>query len=385
MDAANILTDNLSGNLIINVYSIILLIVIFVHVKKLILMEFIQDRLFIIILFCAFLLLVLDILSRFDGRPNTIFPVINALGNFLIFLFNPVLPSLWIAYVHFQVFREESKTKQLYPILFSINIVYDILLILSQTYGWFYYIDQENIYHRGPYYWIPAVFAVGLITASVIITIKNKKKLERKYFLTLIFFTIPPIAGIILQISFYGLSLVLNGVTLSILVLFLNIQNHSIYTDYLTGVNNRKKLDIYLKEKVSACEKAFSAVLVDLNNFKIINDTYGHATGDAALEAAAKLLKSSLRADEFIARYGGDEFCMVLDISNKTDLDKAIRRIMRLVERYNKSSTNPYKIEFSMGYDVYDRHSNMSAEKFLKKLDTLMYANKQACKEKVRL
>lgn len=385
MDAVNILADSLSGNLIINVYSIILLIVIVIHVKKLNLMEFIQDRLFIMILYCTVLLLFLDILSRFDGRPNTIFPVINTLGNFLIFLFNPVLPSLWILYVHFQVFRKESKTKQLYPILFSINIVYDILLTLSQTYGWFYYIDQENIYHRGPYYWIPAVFVMGLITASVIITIKNRKRLEQKYFLTQIFFVIPPVVGIIFQVSFYGFSLMLNGVTLSILVLFLNIQNRSLYTDYLTGVNNRKKLDVYLKEKVSAGEKTFSAVLVDLDNFKMINDTFGHDTGDAALETAAELLKSSLRADDLIARYGGDEFCLVLDISNKADLDKAIRRIKRLAERYNKSSTNPYKIEFSMGYDVYDRHSNMSAKEFLKKLDILMYANKQAGKEKVRL
>lgn len=384
MDAVNILADSLSGNLIINVYSIILLIVIVIHVKKLNLMEFIQDRLFIMILYCTVLLLFLDILSRFDGRPNTIFPVINTLGNFLIFLFNPVLPSLWILYVHFQVFRKESKTKQLYPILFSINIVYDILLTLSQTYGWFYYIDQENIYHRGPFYWVPVVFVLGLIAVSVVISTNYRKKLERKYFLTLIFFVIPPVVATFIQVLFYGLSLVLNGVTLSILVLFINIQNSSIYTDYLTGVNNRKKLDAYLKGKINSGEKAFSAVLVDINNFKAINDTYGHDTGDAALETAANMLKSSLRANDFIARYGGDEFCLVLDISNKTDLEKAISRIKSLVETNNMSCDNPYIIEFSMGYDVYDRHRDMNAEKFLKRLDMLMYANKQAIKEKVR-
>lgn len=385
MNAVYILADNLPGNLIINMYSVILLIVIFFNGRKLIRMEFIQDQLFMMILYCTVLQLILDIMSRFDGRPDTIFPVINALGNFLIFLFNPVIPSLWIAYVHFHVFHDESKTKQLFPILFNINIVYDVLLVISQVYGWFYYIDKENIYHRGPFYWVPAIFVLGLVSASAVIIIKNRKRLERKYFLPLIFFVIPPVVGIILQVTFYGVSLILNGVTISVLVLFLNIQNRNIYTDYLTGVNNRKKLDAYLKEKVGAGEKTFSAVLVDLNNFKTINDTFGHDTGDAALETAAKLLKSSLRVDDFIARYGGDEFCLVLNISDKTDLVKAVNRIKRLTERYNRSSVNPYNIEFSMGYDVYDRHSHLSAEKFLKKLDIMMYANKQAEKEKVRI
>lgn len=382
MNAVQILTDNLPGNVIINMYSAVLLLVIIFHGKKLIRMDSIQDRLFMMIMCCTILQLFLDIISRFDGRPDTIFPVINALGNFLIFLFNPVIPSLWIAYVHYHVFRDESKTKKLFPILLSINIVYDVLLILSQVYGWFYYIDQENTYHRGPLYWVPASLILGMVAVSALITIKNRRRLEQKSFWPLIFFVIPPVVGIILQIILYGTSLILNGVTLSILVLFLNIQNRNIYTDYLTGVNNRKRLDAYLKEKISSGDETFSAVLVDLNNFKMINDTLGHDAGDAALEIAAKLLKDSLRENDFIARYGGDEFCMILNISDKNDLERAVTRIKRFIEKNNKLSDSPYKIEFSMGYDVYDRNSDLNAENFLKKLDKMMYANKQYDKEK---
>jgi len=383
MNAVQNMTESLFGNvIIINMYSVVLLLVIIFHGMKLIRMDSIQDRLFVMILSCTILQLFLDVLSRFDGRPDTIFPVINALGNFLIFMFNPVLPSLWLAYVHFHIFRDGSKTKKLFPFLLGLNIVYDVLLVFSQVYGWFYYIDQENIYHRGPLYWVPAIFVLGLIAVSVVIIIANRRRLEQKTFWPLIFFVIPPVVGIFLQIVFYGTSLILNGVALSVLILFLNIQNRNIYTDYLTGVNNRKKLDAYLKEKVRSGEENFSAVLVDLDNFKIINDTFGHDAGDAALETAAKLLKDSLRENDFIARYGGDEFCMVLNISNKTDLEKAVNRIRRFVERHNKSSDKPYKIEFSMGYDVYDRKSNLSMEKFLKKLDIMMYANKQSDREK---
>lgn len=382
MNVVQILADNLPGNIIINMYSVVLLLVIIFHGKKLVRMDSIQDRLFMMIAYFTILQLLLDIMSRFDGRPDTIFPVVNALGNFFVFFLNPVIPSLWIAYVHFHVFRDESKTRKLFPILFGINIIYDILVVLSHVYGWFYYIDQENIYYRGKLYWVPVLLILGMVTASAVLIITNRRKLEQKSFWPLFFFVIPPVAGIILQIIFYGTSLVLNGVTLSILVLFLNIQNRNIYTDYLTGVSNRKRLDAYLKEKISSGDETFSAVLVDLNNFKMINDTLGHDAGDAALEIAAKLLKDSLRENDFIARYGGDEFCMILNISDKNDLERAVTRIKRFIEKNNKLSDSPYKIEFSMGYDVYDRNSDLNAENFLKKLDKMMYANKQYDKEK---
>lgn len=68
----------------------------------------------------------------------------------------------------------------------------------------------------------------------------------------------------------------LNGVVLSSLIVFLNIQNQNMHIDYLTVVNNRKKLEIYLKEKISTIteNKTFSAIMIDLNDFKSINDTF---------------------------------------------------------------------------------------------------------------
>ncbi len=123
-------------------------------------------------------------------------------------------------------------------------------------------------------------------------------------------------------------------------------------------------------------------ILIDINNFKYINDTYGHDIGDDALETAAKLLKSCLRTNDFIARFGGDEFCIVLDISNRSDLEMLVCRINNCLEKYNKSSSKPYELGFSMGYAVYAYHSHKSSEEFLKQVDKLMYENKQAYKNK---
>ncbi|MDR3643645.1 MAG: GGDEF domain-containing protein, partial [Clostridia bacterium] len=166
-------------------------------------------------------------------------------------------------------------------------------------------------------------------------------------------------------------------------IVFINIQNRSLNTDYLTGAYNRKKLETYMKEKINTCTegRTFSAILIDFNDFKSINDTFGHNTGDHVLESSVTLLKSCLRTSDFIARFGGDEFYIILDVSNKDDLEATVCRINSCIEKYNKQSNNPYQLNFSMGYAVYDYHSHMSVENFQRYIDDLMYENKRALKE----
>jgi diguanylate cyclase (GGDEF)-like protein len=373
---------SLENNVILNVYSAIILLVIYIHALRFFHKESAQDRLYLAILYINFLLLGLDILSRFDGYASGFYTAANAFGNFVVFLVSPTIPSLWVAYVHLQVFGEERKTKRLHQGLVILHIVNAAMVIASQFFGWLYSIDSQNVYHRGPLFFLPVLITVALLFAAFAIVYKNRGRLERKKFLSLIFFVVPPAAAIILQISFYGISLMLNGVTLSLLVVFLNLQSDNMYTDHLTGLNNRKKLDAYLEEKVhSGAEgKSFSAILLDINDFKYINDTYGHDTGDHALKTTARLLKSCLGMDDFVARYGGDEFCIVLDVSGKGELEAIMRKINEYFKIYNESGPRPYKLELSMGYAAYDRHSRLSAEEFLRKVDMMMYKSKQAHK-----
>lgn len=373
---------NFTFNLIINIYSIIILIVICISSIKLTEKDSLQDKLYTIIILITMLMLSVDILSRFDGNSDTIYTIINHCGNFLVFMLGPILPSLWLLYVHIQIFHNEGKMRQLIHPLIAINLINIVILIFSQFYGWYYYIDSNNIYHRGPLFLLAASITILLMLVAFFIIIKNYNLLDRKSFFSLVFFAIPPFVCIILQIAYYGLSLMLNGVVISLLVVFLNIQNRNIYTDYLTGVNNRKKLDVYLKKKINTCtaNKSFAAIMLDLDNFKKINDVFGHDTGDKALEDAVKLLKKSIRANDFIARYGGDEFIIILDITKKIDMKAVINRIKQNAVEFNEYSSQPYKIDFSMGYNFYDYDSHMNVEEFIKKLDILMYENKQGNK-----
>jgi diguanylate cyclase (GGDEF)-like protein len=368
------------NNVIMNVFSIMLLIILYTESKKHDVQASLQYKLYMLMLHVTILMLVVDIFSRFDGNQGTIYPLINQTGNFLIFMLSPVMPSIWLLYAHNEVFQNEDKTRRFAIPIFAVVGVNFMLLVISQFTGWYYYIDSANIYHRGPLFLMSAFFTVALIIAALVMITVNRKKIEKKHYSTLVFFAVPPMAGIVLQILLYGWSLMLNSLVLSIFMVFLNIQNHSIHTDYLTGVFNRKKFEAYLNAKInsSSKKKAFSAILLDMDHFKAINDTYGHEMGDDALQLCVKLLRKSLRSKDFIARYGGDEFYIILDISDIAALEGIIARINDCIEEYNETGAQPYNLGFSIGYAVYDCKSAMKAEDFKNLLDKKMYENKQA-------
>lgn len=369
----------LVNSTVINTYSIVILISIYIHCRKQDGKESLQYKLYMSMLQITALTLVVDILSRFDGNTGTIYPVINHVGNFLIFLVNPILPSYWLLYAHDQIFRDERKTRKLFYPLFAISAINAVMVILTQFFGCFYYIDSDNIYHRGPLFLLSYTFVVGLMLGTFVLIIVNHKKIEKRHYFSLIFFAVPPFVCIILHSIYYGISIVLNSIVLSLWIIFLNVQNHSIYTDYLTGVNNRKRLDSYLKEKITACtkDKTFSAIMIDLNNFKYINDTFGHDMGDTVLQIFAKLIHSCIKSNDFIARFGGDEFYIVLDVSDRRILKNIVCRINDRIDEYNESSNNPFEISCSIGYAVYDYNSYMKIEEFQKHIDMLMYEDKE--------
>ena len=375
---------SLISNFTINIYSMFILIILYIQYSKHSDREYLHNKLFIQIIRLTFLMLIFDIMGRFDGQPGTINSVFNQFGNYMLFLLAPMIPAIWLVYVHYQIYQDKPRTKKLmYPILFLI-IVNFIMLNLSQIYGWFYYIDSSNIYYRGPFYYIPSSIPFIFIIGTSIFILVNKKLIAENHYLPLLLFALPPLVTTVFQVLFYGISFVLNGMVLSILIVQLNIQNKNIFTDYLTGVNNRKKLDSYMKEKIetSTIGRTFSAIMVDIDDFKSINDRFGHDTGDKALQIFANILTTSIRSNDFIGRFGGDEFYIILGVSEEKGLEDVIKRIQNSIKRYNDIGEEPYKLQCSMGYAVYDYDSKMTVEDFQRSIDTLMYENKRLRKSK---
>ncbi|SHJ47332.1 diguanylate cyclase (GGDEF) domain-containing protein [Parasporobacterium paucivorans DSM 15970] len=370
---------DLLANIIINAYSIILLGVIIITAMKQGEKETLQYKLYMGMVQVAILLLTLDTLSRFDGSPGTVYPLLNHGGNFLLFALNLTLPSSWLLYVFHQIFVDERKTKRLFWSLLAINLLNMLIIIVSLPLDWFYYIDSNNVYHRGALFPLASVGTIAVLVIAYILILRNRKKIEKKHYFALAFFAVPPCAGIILQIFIYGMSFMLNLAVVSLFILFLNIQQQNIHTDYLTGINNRKSLDDYMRKKInmSNWNQAFGAIMLDFDDFKGINDVFGHDEGDIALKTAARLLSSCLRLTDFIARFGGDEFCVITDVSDEKELLQIVERIQECFKRYNETKEKPYKLSMSAGYSIYDAESGRGMDDFQKHLDKKMYENKQ--------
>lgn len=375
----------LESNFIINSYSILILMIIYSGSLKNNEKESTQYKLYMLIIKTTLFLLVVDTLSRFDGLTNILFPIFNQAGNFLIFMFSPLLPSLWLLYVCDQVFGNSKILKRfIYPLV-VLNLANAVMVFLTQIFGWYYVIDAANIYHRGSLFMVPASIAVFLLMISFSLIIANRKNIEKQHYFSLFFFAIPPLLSIILQVMFYSFSLMLNSIVLSLLIIFLNIQTHSVYTDYLTGVNNVKKLDIYMKEKIRTSKEnsTFALMVVELSNYQEILDHFGMETADKAMRNSATLISSCLRADDFISRYNSD-FCIVLNSTDMSDLGEIALRLNFSVEKFNQSSEPNDELTLDIGYDIYETRTQLSTEAFLAQVNVIKHKNKLAARDMKR-
>ena len=106
--------------------------------------------------------------------------------------------------------------------------------------------------------------------------------------------------------------------------------SHQARSDALTELPNRRALDERLEKAIAqsiSTGNPFCAVMMDLDGFKVINDTYGHKAGDEVLRQVANLMEKSLRSTDFLARYGGDEWTLVLTETNLTQAHVVIQKI----------------------------------------------------------
>ena len=167
---------------------------------------------------------------------------------------------------------------------------------------------------------------------------------------------------------------------------FSSIKNIAIY-DTLTGLYNRR----YFEEKLAGdAQKAFyggtplSLVMVDIDLFKKVNDTFGHTEGDKVLCQISSLLKSSVRKKDTVARYGGEEFILILPEAGLEESFIIAERIRRLVE------STPIEIggvqvnlTLSMGISNFPRHRAKSKEELVKMADHALYDAKRGGRNKV--
>jgi len=149
-------------------------------------------------------------------------------------------------------------------------------------------------------------------------------------------------------------------------------------TDDLTLISNRRGFQILGQKALNYCQRyqhQACLAFIDLNDFKPINDTYGHGEGDKALVQFAEMLLNCSRDSDIVARLGGDEFVMLLMNTDVDGAESVMANIQKQLESYNQASDKGYELHFSCGLVEFDQHKDIDA--LLEDGDSLMYQCKQ--------
>ena len=155
------------------------------------------------------------------------------------------------------------------------------------------------------------------------------------------------------------------------------------YIDELTKLHNRKSYNERIEELLSLKKRKqtpFSMIIYDIDNFKYINDTYGHKVGDTVLIKMSELVKTHLRESDYLFRIGGEEFIILLTETNLGNAKNVASKICKSVEKNLTSITNN-AITISAG--VSEVNESDSEDTIFKRVDELLYKSKHSGKNKV--
>ena len=233
-----------------------------------------------------------------------------------------------------------------------------VLLLVSFAMRPDFWLD-ENLEPCTLYYFIlsfiPGIYIMTVTARSLYRGLKPQNRMHLKTYLIVMSYTPGCLVAASVQI-FFSLTtpIFCFWCTLIILFVYLNSQNRLISTDPLTGLKNRNQLRRYLQLQRES--ENMYVIMVDIDHFKKINDTYGHIEGDKALILVSNALKkacSFMDFSIFLCRYGGDEFMLIAQTETPQDVIKQIRDCLK-EEIANREGPQNYTIAASMGYALWD-------------------------------
>jgi diguanylate cyclase (GGDEF)-like protein len=161
-----------------------------------------------------------------------------------------------------------------------------------------------------------------------------------------------------------------------------------VFTDYLTGLKTRgyfeQQLDLEFKRAERRKQK-FSLLMIDIDNFKQLNDTFGHHVGDQVLRDVTSILMKDMREVDTVARYGGEEFVIILPETTETGAMYVAQRLRRAVEQARFFAGSPDRVQhltISIGIAVYDTDAQFKRD-LIEFSDAALYAAKRAGRNRV--
>lgn len=290
----------------------------------------------------------------------------------------------WTYYVLERLYPRRQLSRLESVLLLIPALLATAAVVLTPLTGWIYTLSAQNVYHRGPMILLTFIASIFYWGFSTVITIREwshpSAHRDAGEYRTMLIYPALILIGNIVQMTFYGLSVVWIVAAVSMLILFIDMQHIQLSRDALTGLYNRRQTNAQLlweMERLHSNTDYLLVAMLDVDHFKQINDQYGHLCGDKALATVARVLKSSCRRNDFVGRFGGDEFMLTGHVKSADDGRRIFARIQEALEKLNRTGEFPYVLSLSIGYVVCGPNDPADMDAIVNLADKKMYEVKQ--------
>lgn len=310
-----------------------------------------------------------------DARPGFIFQILQYISNTISSASSGIIGYSWCLFVEYHIHRNFKRIKKKSKIL-AIPLIIAMILLIINLCGTsiIFDISKQNKYTRGPVNFLLYIIVFIYYIESIYTVQKAKNDSILVEFFPIYYFIIPCMIGTMIQGFFFGISTIWLCVAIAFIIVYIEIQISISFIDDLSGLYNRKFMNHYLNKLQNDKIKHVYGFLLDINEFKSINDTYGHITGDHALIQFGRILQHSIDKDSVAIRMGGDEFVVFANLQSDDDALALKKRIEYNIRQFNIKTDEPFHLYFSIGIAKYNGNS---IDSFLSAMDDSMYEAKK--------
>lgn len=321
-----------------------------------------------------------------DGNVISSAPTMLYLSNIFTYILISVAAYYW--YIISEALQRDKLIENtvLRRLLATPVLVSALLVVTAYRTGLVFYVDENGKLVNGSFYVILVIVPFAYLIASSVKSFSrfaNKDRyVDRNIYFMIGVFPFAPIILGAMQAIYWRVPFLCYGTVAAVYYVYLTTQDNLISIDPLTQTNNRNQLYKYLVQKMRSEEQGLSLflIMVDIDRLRDINEAYGHAEGDRALNRVATAIKDACqgsRSRMFVSRYGADEFVVVAEMAYRAEAAWLADQIKNEVKRATNVDAAPYDIHVSVGISQYDFQAPVTIQSFIARADSDLYQNKK--------
>jgi diguanylate cyclase (GGDEF)-like protein len=309
----------------------------------------------------------------FDGKPGDVARAIIYLSN--AWLYTSIMLT-GLCWMRFLAIHLNGRFSQLHQGVLLVFIGAGAFLMLANfAQPIVFSVDSNNVYRRQAWYWYYLAVDYGILIDSLVFYGKTRMKGGILKSFPMWAYFVPTLIGALIQSFCYGVSVVAATLAISVAGILASLQNEQIFRDHLTGLFNRNYLEFLLRKYPRIREYKITGIMLNLNNFKKINRTYGHAEGDHVLGKTAQILQAAVGDIGLVTRYSGDEFIVLLKTQSDPIVKTCLEQINNHIDQYNYHNHSEYLLSAAIGTCKLDSNTP-NLDDFINELDKRMFENK---------